>query len=169
MASFAEAMREGYSRDNLRAEPPEAITAAETDAEWFLGTLLNPPPTVVLPDGALAERMPETLLWWAEGDRFLGSISLRHRLSPLLEQWGGHIGYALRPSARGQGHGTPMLAAMLDHVRDNHPELKRVMLTVAESNPASIRVIEKNGGALEARIPHPWHGGEMGRRYWIAL
>lgn len=169
MASFAAAMREGYSRDNLRAETEDAIRSAEQDPEWFVGQLLNPPTTIVLPDGSLGERAPETMFWWARGDEFLGSVSLRWRLTPLLEQWGGHIGYGVRPSARGQGHGRAMLAAMLDYVRDTHPELPRVMLTVAESNTASIRVIEDNGGVLAERMPHPWHDGEMGRRYWITV
>jgi predicted acetyltransferase len=169
MASFAEAMREGYSRDNLRPETPEAIAAAERDPEWFVRQLLNPPATIVLPDGSLAERAPETLLWYADGDTFLGSVQLRRRLTPLLEKWGGHVGYAVRPSARGLGYASAMLAGMLDHIRAHHPELTRVMLTVAESNVASIRTIEKNGGVLQDRIAHPWHNGEMGRRYWISL
>ncbi|RAK56606.1 GNAT family N-acetyltransferase [Phenylobacterium deserti] len=169
MASFAEAMAEGYSRDNLRPETPESIASAKDDPAWFLDRLLNPPETVILPDGSLAPRAPETVLWWARDDAFLGSVSLRWRLTPLLEQWGGHIGYTLRPSARGQGHGGPMLAAMLDYVRAEHPDLKQVMLTVAESNQPSIRVIEKNGGVLQDRVPHPWHDGEIGRRYLIEV
>lgn len=169
MPSFIEAMREGYSRDNLRPETAHSIEMAERDPEWFVGQLLNPPTTIVLPDGSLGDRAPETLLWYADGEAFLGSVQLRYRLTPLLEQWGGHVGYAVRPSARGRGYASAMVAGMLDHVRTHHPELTRVMLTVAESNTASIRVIEKNGGVLTDRMAHPWHQGEMGRRYWIEL
>jgi predicted acetyltransferase len=86
----------------------------------------------------------------------------------MLEQWGGHIGYAVRPSARGQGHASAMLAGALDHIRANLP-LTRVTLTASVENPASLRVIEKNGGVLFDTIPHPWHKGELGRRYWIEL
>ena len=43
------------------------------------------------------------------------------------------------------------------------------MLTVSEQNPASMRVIERGGGVLQDRIPHPWVAGETGRRYWIDL
>jgi len=169
MASFVEAMREGYSRDNLRPETPQTIVDIAAAPDWFVGTLLNPPITIVLPDGTLGDRVPETILWWVEGDEFLGSISVRHRLNAALEAWGGHIGYTVRPSARGRGHASAMLAAMLDHCRRELPALDRAMLTANTNNPASIRVIEKNGGVLRDVIPHLWVEGDEGRRYWIAL
>ena len=168
MGSFLEALREGYSRDTLRPETDATIAAIEADPAWFLRNVVDPPPTVVLPDGTLGERVPETLLWYVEGSTFLGSIQVRHRLTPVLEQWGGHIGYAVRPSARGRGCASAMLAGMLDHVRAHLP-LSRVTLTASVLNPASIRVIEKNGGVLERTVPHPWHDGELGARYWITL
>ena len=168
MASFVDALREGYSRDSLRPETAETIAQIADSPAWFVGQLLDPPTTVVLPDGSIGERVPETILWWVQAEEFLGAVSVRHRLNALLEQWGGHIGYAVRPSARGRGHATAMLAGMLDHVRAELP-LERVMLTVNETNPASIAVIEKNGGVLQDVIPHPWIAGDRGRRYWIAL
>jgi len=168
MASFVDALNEGYSRDSLRAETPESIEAIANNPAWFLDTLLNPPKTVVLPDASLGERVPETFLWYVEGDVFLGSVSVRHRLNDVLAQWGGHVGYAVRPAARGKGYASAMLAGMLEHIRSTLP-LERVLLTVNVNNPASIRVIEKNGGVLQDVIPHPWVEGDLGRRYWIEL
>jgi len=168
MASFVDALREGYSRDTLREETPETIAAIAQAPDWFLRSLHEPPATIVLPDGALGPRVPETHLWYAEGDEFLGAISVRHALTPMLELWGGHIGYAVRPSARGRGHASAMLSGMLDHVREHLP-LDRVTLTANLKNPASIRVIEKNGGILRDEVPHPWVPGDTGRRYWIDL
>jgi predicted acetyltransferase len=168
MASFIDALREGYRRDTLRAETPEAIAQIEREPAWFLRLLNNPPAHVVLPDGTLGPRVVETQLWYVEGDEFLGSVSVRHSLTPMLERWGGHIGYAVRPSAWGLGHATAMLAGMLDHVRATLP-LERVTLTANLDNPASIRVIEKNGGVLQDTIAHPWIPGDEGRRYWIVL
>ncbi|WP_334162288.1 GNAT family N-acetyltransferase [Phenylobacterium sp.] len=168
MASYVEAMREGYSRDNLRVETPETIAAIAAEPEAFVRQLLAPPTTIVLPDGSLGERVPETHFWAVEGDRFLGSISVRHRLNPVLEKWGGHIGYAVRPSERRRGVAGAMLAEALAWCRETLP-LDRVMLTVAEDNPGSQRVIEKNGGVLEDTIPHLWVEGALGRRYWIIL
>jgi predicted acetyltransferase len=166
--SFVAAMKEGYSRDTLRPENPGVIAQIEREPEWFLRLLNNPPSTVVLPDGTLGERVPETQLWYVEGDEFLGSVSVRHALNDLLEAWGGHVGYAVRPSAQGRGYASAMLAGMLDYIRANMP-LERVALTVNLKNPASIRVIEKNGGVLQDEVDHPWIPGDRGRRYWITL
>lgn len=168
MTSFVEALRDGYARDTLRAETPETIAAIAKAPEWFLRQLHDPPTTIVLPDGMTGPRVPETHLWYAKGDEFLGAISVRHSLTPMLDLWGGHIGYAVRPSAWGQGHASAMLAGMLDHVREHLP-LDRVTLTANLKNLASIRVIEKNGGVLRDEIPHPWVPGDTGRRYWIDL
>lgn len=168
MASFVDAMREGYSRDTLRPETPEGIAQIADNPDWFLRQLNEPPTTIVLPDGTVGPRVPETVLWYVEGDEFLGSISIRHSLTPMLEKWGGHIGYAVRPSARGKGYASAMLAGALDFARANLP-LERVTLTASLENPASLRVIEKNGGVLFDTVPHPWHAGELGRRYWIDL
>lgn len=41
--------------------------------------------------------------------RVVGSIQLRHSLTPELEQHGGHIGYAIRPTERGKGYGSAQL------------------------------------------------------------
>jgi len=169
MASFVDALREGYSRDTLREETAAGIAAIAADPEGFLAQLNDPPLTIVLPDGSLGKRVPETPLWYVEGDTFLGSVHLRHHLNEVLEQWGGHIGYAVRPSAQGRGYASAMLAGMLDHARVHHPELDRVMLTVNVKNAASMRVVEKNGGVLADTIPHPWVPGDLGNRYWISL
>lgn len=168
MASYVEALHEGYSRDSLRPETPEMIAQIAREPAWFVRIVNNPPTTIVLPDATLGERVPETELWYVEDDTFLGSVSVRHRLNETLAMWGGHIGYAVRPSARGQGYATAMLAGMLDHVRANLP-LKRVTLTVNLKNPASMRVVEKNGGVMWDEVPHPWIEGDVGRRYWIDL
>ncbi len=169
MASFVDALREGYSRDTLRDETAAGIAAIAADPEGFLNQLNDPPLTIVLPDGSLGKRVPETPLWYVEGDEFLGSVHLRHHLNEVLEQWGGHIGYAVRPSAQGRGYASAMLAGMLDHARAHHPELERVMLTVNVKNAASIRVVEKNGGVLADTVPHLWVPGDIGNRYWIEL
>ena len=52
-------------------------------------------------------RVPQTNLWWVEGDEFIGRIALRHALNAGLRSVGGHIGYEIRPSlpAPGPRHG----------------------------------------------------------------
>ena len=54
--------------------------------------------------------VPATFLWWVDGDTYLGRLSIRHSLTPWLLDYGGHIGYVVRPSGARQGHATAMLA-----------------------------------------------------------
>lgn len=102
--------------------------------------------------------VPMTTLWWAESDQMLGRLAARHRLTPALEKAGGHIGYDVRPSARRQGHATAMLAAALPIARSLG--VTQALLTVDETNSASRRVIETNGGRFIDTV------GEK-RRYWV--
>jgi Acetyltransferase (GNAT) domain len=60
---------------------------------------------------------------------------------------GGHIGYGIRPSARGRGLATWALRSVL--VRAPALGLGKVLVTCGDSNLASARVIEKAGGVLE--------------------
>jgi predicted acetyltransferase len=102
-------------------------------------------PVETWPDGYV----PQTWLWWVAGDEFLGRLSIRHRLTPHLLVEGGNIGYEVRPSARGMGHATAMLAAALPLATALGIELAH--LDLDDDNVASRRVIEKNGGTLERR------------------
>ncbi len=91
--------------------------------------------------------MPGTSLWWADGDEYLGRLTIRHRLTPSLLELGGHIGYDIRPSAGRRGHATAMLAAALPVARGMG--LDPVLITCDEDNVGSRKVIEANGGVLE--------------------
>ncbi|WP_328996575.1 GNAT family N-acetyltransferase [Kribbella sp. NBC_01245] len=103
--------------------------------------------------------------WWiVENGDYLGAISLRHELNDFLLNAGGHIGYGVRPSARGRGVATWALSAVLDEARQLG--LKRVLVTCDDTNVASARTIERAGGELEDT-----RNTELGytRRYWINL
>ncbi|KAB8196386.1 GNAT family N-acetyltransferase [Nonomuraea phyllanthi] len=102
--------------------------------------------------------VPMTTLWWVDRGRFLGRLAIRHRLTPVLEQLGGHIGYDVRPSARRQGHATAMLAAALPIARSLG--ISQALVMCDKSNVASRRVIEANGGQLIDITEHK-------RRYWV--
>jgi predicted acetyltransferase len=88
--------------------------------------------------------VPSTTLWWVDGDRYLGRIAIRHRLTDGLRHKGGHIGYDVRPSARRRGHATAMLRAALQVARDLG--IDRALLTTDPDNKASQRVIRNAGG-----------------------
>jgi predicted acetyltransferase len=95
------------------------------------------------PDGYV----PQTILWWTEGDEYLGRLSIRHRLTLHLLYEGGHIGYEVRPSARRCGHATAMLAAALSLAAELGVE--RALIDCDPANIGSRRVIENNGGVLD--------------------
>ena len=87
---------------------------------------------------------------------------LRHELNDFLLRAGGHIGYGIRPSARGRGLATWALQSVLVRAPALGPAQGPGDLR--DSNLASARVIEKAGGVLE-----DVRETELGltRRYWI--
>ena len=113
--------------------------------------------------------VPCTSLWLVDGDEFLAEVSIRHRLTPALERFGGHIGYAVRAGRWGQGLGTKLLAGALDYARGTLG-LSWVLLTCADGNTGSARVIEKNGGVLLDKLDDVIDGKpRVTRRYRIEL
>jgi predicted acetyltransferase len=93
----------------------------------------------------------------ADGE-VVGRISLRHVLTPWLLEVGGHVGYAVRPSARRRGHATRALALVLPLAAARG--IDPVLVTCDADNVGSRRVIEANGGVLEDR-----RGEKL--RYWV--
>lgn len=92
-------------------------------------------------------RVAATNLWWVEGRTFLGQLAIRHTLATeFLRDYGGHIGYDVRPSARRQGHARRMLAAALPLAASLG--IDPALVTCDEENAPSRRVIERNGGVL---------------------
>lgn len=91
-------------------------------------------------------------------EEVVGFLALRHALTAWLLEEGGHIGYSVRPSRRGQGHAGRALALAVR--RAAGLGLDRVLLTCDEPNVPSARTIERNGGVYEDT-----RNGK--RRYWI--
>lgn len=110
---------------------------------------------------------PETERWLiAEGDSYVGTVKIRHRLgNEHLERVGGHLGYYVPRSQRGKGYGTLLLRHALDEARGLG--LTRVLVTCAPDNAASRFVIERVGGQLEGTDHHGSAGSHL--RYWIEL
>ena len=110
------------------------------------------------------DRVPQDFFCLLAGDRLLGCSRLRHRLIPALELDGGSIGYDIRPSARGCGHGREILRLSLREA--DRIGIDRALLTCEEANVASRRVIEANGGRPDGSCISPNTGATM-LRYWI--
>ena len=58
-------------------------------------------------------RVHASYRWITEDGTYLGAITLRHELDDFLLRAGGHIGYGIRPSARGRGLATWALQSVL--------------------------------------------------------
>lgn len=104
--------------------------------------------------------------WLVDEDknRFIGEIGIRHGLTEALRRYGGHIGYAVRPSGWNKGHGTLMLGLALEKARDLG--ITTAMITCDDDNAASARVMEKNGFTLLDRVTNTVDGRTViTRRY----
>ncbi|MEV0223024.1 GNAT family N-acetyltransferase [Streptomyces sp. NPDC050704] len=102
--------------------------------------------------------VPGSWFWYVDGGTYLGRIQIRHRLTPHLRDFGGHIGYGVRPTGRRKGYATAMLRDVLPHARGLG--LDRILVTCDGTNIGSRKVIEANGGEFEDE-----RGGKL--RFWI--
>jgi predicted acetyltransferase len=104
--------------------------------------------------------VPSTTFWYVSGEHYIGTLVVRHRLTPELAEVGGHVGYHVVAPWRRQGHATRMLAAGLAECEKLG--LGRVLVTCAADNEASRRTILTNGGVPDGQVR-----GED--RFWITL
>lgn len=112
--------------------------------EWLANCARNSDPETASDDWAVAT----TCFAVRQSDgTIVGIIDIRHSLATdFLAQYGGHIGYSVRPSERRRGYATQMLALALERCRAiGIPEVR---LGCYVSNEASIRTIKANGGVL---------------------
>lgn len=102
-------------------------------------------------------------------DIVVGIVDYRHPLSEFLLNFGGNIGYSVRPCERRNGYGSEILRLVLDICREYGE--KRVLVTCDKKNEASRRVITKNGGVLENEVTDTVGlcGGGVIQRYWIEV
>ena len=96
--------------------------------------------------------------------RIVGMIDLRHRFNAFLAEYGGNIGYSVRPDERRKGYAGWMLAQVLHKAAAMG--MQRVLVTCDADNEASRRTIEGNGGIFE-RETLLKEENLLLRRYWI--
>ncbi len=109
--------------------------------------------------------VPSTFLVAEVDGTLVGRVSIRHELNDFLAQWGGHVGYGVRPAFRRRGHATEILRQALGVARAAGVE--RVLVTCDDDNIGSARVIEICGGVLENVVPGEEGSPTPKRRYWI--
>lgn len=133
--------------------------AAETNAQ-FIERLLR---AETSPNPGL---VAETTCWATFGHEVVGRIALRHSLNKNLEEFGGHIGYEVRPTSRKKGIATKMLKLILETPKAQ--EIGRLLLTCAPDNTASNKTIQNNGGIL-TKTAYVERVQRHTNYYWIEL
>ena len=173
LRSYREALRRGWSPNNLRASAgQEEAEAIARDPDAFLRALVNPRgggTPVKLPEGTEVPRMPSYRKWMWDGE-FCGSIQLRwlEGTADLPAYCLGHIGYGVVPWKQRRGYATRALGWMLKEARARG--LPCVEITTQPDNLASRKVILANGGVLvEAFEKLPSLGGGTELRFRIDL
>ncbi len=125
----SEAYRDSYS---------EALHESRDEWEHLLGE-----PEIPVHEMHIGQ-VPRTTWWLVDGGEYIGTGWMRHVDPEHLLDVGGHIGYEIRPSKRGQSYGKLILKLMLEKAREAGYE--SVVLLCNEDNLASLKVIEANGG-----------------------
>jgi predicted acetyltransferase len=91
--------------------------------------------------------VPETFLFLWNDEEIIGQFRIRHCLCETLREGAGHIGYFIGKGFRGRGCGTQGLRLALQRAKEIIPE-DEIYLRVNKDNPASLRVMQKNGGYI---------------------
>jgi predicted acetyltransferase len=159
---FRESYRALVAEFAARGEPfvPFPLGFPHENFEALLAQLAACAQGIGIPEGFVAH----STFWLVDDGEVVGVSNLRHRLTDSLRIEGGHIGYGVRPSARGRGHGTRMLALTLAEAA--RLAIPQALLTCAKENLASSAVIRANGGVLqdEAFLASR---GEVVQRWWV--
>ena len=113
-------------------------------------------------------KVPSTLFMCIRKDdnRIVGMLDFRHRLNDYLREFGGNIGYSIRPSERRKGYAKKMLSLALPYCRELG--LDKVMISCNVDNEGSRRTILANGGVYEGTSHEPDEDMDL-ERYWITL
>lgn len=106
--------------------------------------------------------VPNSTYWLVDDGEVVAAVNIRHVLTDHLKMVGGNIGYAVRPSRWNQGYGTLILELALP--KASALGINPVMITCADDNVASARIIEKNGGVLDDTYEYQ---GRVTRRYFV--
>lgn len=117
------------------------------------------------PETTPAGKVPSTqYLALDENEHLVGMVNLRHCLNDYLLEFGGHIGYSVRPADRKNGYAIQMLKLALDEAKTLG--IDRVRIACDRYNIASAKTIQANGGVLDGERYDP-QDSTLTQRYWI--
>jgi len=167
LSSYVEALREGYFCGNLPPTPESDVLVIEADPHAHFLTLNRQGGRFTPPDGIERDRVPFNEYWLVDDTDFIGSFNIRWQLNDFLEFHGGHVGYGTRPSRQRMGFATKGLSLALEMLAASGTKI--AIMTADDTNIASWKAIEANGGMLIEKIDSIFHAGHITRRYRIDL
>jgi predicted acetyltransferase len=140
---------------------PWVLADVDDDFERYVLRLEQDAEGVDLPSGFV----PASTYWLIDGaENVLAVSNLRHELTPFLLDYGGHIGFGVRPSARRRGYASEILRQTLIEARSLG--IGDVLVTCDRGNIGSAKAILKNGGELwDERYMKEYD--RTVQRYWI--
>ena len=94
-------------------------------------------------------KVPSTTYWLFVDDKPVGTGRIRHFLTDMLREEGGHIGYAIRPDERNKGYGTILLKKLLAEAKQMN--IDKVLITMRNDNVYSLKVALANNGVIERK------------------
>ena len=104
------------------------------------------------------------LLIREDDNKIVGTINVRWNLNKELLEFGGHIGYSIRPTERRKGYNKINL--YLGMIEAKKVGLERVMLDCDANNIASDKTLKALGGTLERSEIDP-SDGILTNVYWF--
>lgn len=138
------------------------LTEMESYSAWLTHLTKQSDKATVTSDWVVST----TLIAIRENDqKIIGTIDIRHELNGFLREFGGHIGFGVRPTERGKGYATEILRLGLKYCEILG--LEKVMIACYKENTPSAKTIRKNGGVLEREFIHD--DGKEIQVYWINL
>ena len=156
LPSYLEAIEEGsFCNMALGGFADDPAKEIRQDEDAYIGKIKSRAPRMVKMQNGLEFSITDhELLWITDGHRFIGTVSLRYDGDPeIIDDYGGHIGLAIRPSLLNRGFGVKAAqqAWKLAGKLVQQKGLVKIRLSCSPTNTASKRLIEHNGGKLVRR------------------
>jgi len=169
--SYVAALERGWSPTAMDDDAGRVeLAAIGRDPDAFVRSMVDREatgPTIQLPDGTVAFRIPGYRKWMWDGE-ICGSIGLRWQpgTEDLPPHVLGHVGYSVVPWKRRLGFATAAVRAILSDAAAEG--LRWIEVTTDVDNVASQGVIEGAGGTFVERFTYPpAYGTGDGLRYRI--
>ena len=149
--------REEFLRNHSSMDGTGGLADAQSFEEWYRNTVANRTEETVRP--GLVPATTFLALEVSSGE-LVGMIDIRHRLNDHLLNFGGHIGYSVRPSCRRKGYATEGAKAMADYAFALLGA-KRIVCDIRPMNVASIAVAKRIGMVKTGSFVKNYRGKRM--------